>query len=176
MGALDRFGVGVALGFGVGRGVGVARGRGVGVAFGVGRGVAEGLGLGVAVGFGVASGVATGVESSGSSGSILFGSGVGVARGATGVARWAGVGRGRGVALACGTGRISSRARKNSDRFSASVISERITSGQTIVDKTTIRTARIRVRTRRRYQITASVQATAWELHRLQFRSTVHQS
>ncbi|GEM_PF-2529135 len=173
MGALDRFGAGVALGFGVGRGVGVARGRGVGVAFGVGRGVAEGLGLGVAVGLGVASGVAAGVESSGSSSSTFFSSGVGVARGATGVARWAGVGRGRGVALACGTGRISSRARRNSARFSVSVISERITSGQTIVDKTTIRTARVRVRTSRCYQITTSVQAAASELHRLQFEATI---
>lgn len=76
IGALERLGVGVALGFGVGRGVGVARGRGVGVAFGVGRGVA--VGLGVEAGRGVDVGLGAGVALGVGSGVSALRSGVGV--------------------------------------------------------------------------------------------------
>lgn len=106
-------GVGTGVFDGFGSGVGVL--AGTGVRLGVGAGVRVGFGAGVRVGAGLGVGVGVGVG-------VGLGVGVGVF---AGVAFGLGLGRGFGVAVrsavGAGTVRISSRAFKNSARFSASV-------------------------------------------------------
>jgi hypothetical protein len=139
---------GDAEGFGVDAGTGVPGGASSGVADGAGRASVGGAGFAVARGCGVGSGVfaGAGVRSgtTTSSSGVALGTGLGVG---VGEGRFAGVGFGLGVAEARGTGRISSRARRNNSRFCSSVISDRTPDMQSSTARMTMEAAVKRVRT-----------------------------